>query len=124
MIHMERMDGQIGSDVHNALLKAQASLRLREPTSIRGNQMRNTNRDVARNVTSNGFNLFLATGGIPIVVDSQMIGAVGVSGLVSGTEGSKDDEDCAAAGLKAAFGDRALVPVYGAAGAGRGGEGR
>jgi hypothetical protein len=29
------------------------------------------------------------------------------------------DENCAIEGLKAAFGDHALLPVYGAAGAGR-----
>ena len=44
MVHMERMDGQVSSDMHTALLKAQTALRLREPTSIRGTQMLNAGR--------------------------------------------------------------------------------
>jgi glc operon protein GlcG len=112
MVHMERMDGQIGRDIRTALLKAQSALRLREPTSIRGTQMRNTSRDIPRNTSPNGFNLFLDSGGIPIVVDSLMIGAVGVSGVQDQT--GRGNEDCAAAGLKAAFGEHVIVPVYSA----------
>jgi glc operon protein GlcG len=115
MVHMERMDGQVSSDMHTALLKAQTALRLREPTSIRGTQMLNAGRAAPRNTSPNMFNFYLASGGIPIVVDGQMIGAVGVSGVDGG-----QDENCAIEGLKAAFGDHATLPVYGPAGAGRG----
>jgi glc operon protein GlcG len=122
LVHMERMDGQIGSDVHTALLKARTALKLREPTSIRGTQMRNTARDVPRSLSPDLFHFFLDSGGIPIVVDSQMIGAVGVSG-VGPSDAEKDagrnDENCAVEGLKAAFGDHVIVPVYGASGRGR-----
>jgi glc operon protein GlcG len=116
MVHMERMDGQVSSDVHTALLKAQTALRLREPTSMRGTQMLNAGRVSPRNAAPNMFNFFLASGGIPIVIDGQMIGAVGVSGVDGG-----QDENCAIEGLKAAFGDHATLPVYRPAGAGRGG---
>jgi uncharacterized protein (UPF0303 family) len=61
------------------------------------------------------FNFYLDSGGIPIVVDGQMVGAVGVSGVDGG-----QDENCAIEGLKAAFGDHATLPVYRPAGAGRG----
>jgi glc operon protein GlcG len=115
MVHMERMDGQISNDVHTALLKAQTALKLREPTSIRGTQMLNAGRPSPRNLGPNMFNFYLDSGGIPIVVDGQMVGAVGVSGVDGG-----QDENCAIEGLKAAFGDHALLPVYGPAGAGRG----
>ena len=115
MVHMERMDGQVSSDMNTALLKAQTALRLREPTSIRGTQMLNAGRAAPRNTSPNMFNFYLASGGIPIVVDGQMIGAVGVSGVDGG-----QDENCAIEGLKAAFGDHATLPVYGPAGAGRG----
>jgi glc operon protein GlcG len=117
MVHMERMDGQISSDIRTALLKAQTALKLREPTSIRGTQMLNTGRLIPRNISPNMFNFYLAPGGIPIVVDGQMIGAVGVSGVEDG-----QDENCAIEGLKAAFGDHALLPVLRATGAGRGGR--
>jgi glc operon protein GlcG len=115
MVHMERMDGQVSSDMRTALLKAQTALKLREPTSIRGTQMLNSGRATPRNISPNMFDLFLDSGGIPIVVDGQMIGAVGVSGVEGG-----QDENCAIEGLKAAFGDHAILPVYGPAGAGRG----
>ncbi|MSO29747.1 MAG: hypothetical protein EXQ48_02230 [Acidobacteria bacterium] len=115
MVHMERMDGQVSSDMHTALLKAQTALRLREPTSVRGTQMLNAGRATPRNTSPNMFNFFLDSGGIPIVVDGQMIGAVGVGGVEGG-----QDENCAIEGLKAAFGEHATLPVYGPAGAGRG----
>jgi glc operon protein GlcG len=115
-VHMERMDGEVAQDMRTALLKAQTALRLREPTSIRGAQMKNTARDVPRNMDE--FHFFLESGGIPIVVDRQMIGAIGVSGGASG----RDDENCAVEGLKAAFGDHVALPVYPAAAAGQPGN--
>ena len=53
------------------------------------------------------FNFFTNSGGIPIVVDGQMIGAVGVGGGAGG-----GDENCAIEGLKATFGDHVTLPVY------------
>ena len=106
MVHMERMDGQLSTDIRTALMKAQTALRTREPTSIRGTQLKNNPAGgVPRNIDA--FNFYLAPGGIPIVVDGQMIGSVGVSGVEGG-----QDENCAIAGLKAAFGDHAVLPVY------------
>ena len=90
-----------------ALLKAQTALRLREPTSIRGTQMLNAGRALPRNTSPNMFNFCLASGGIPIVVEGQMIGAVGVSGV-----DAAQDENCVIEGLQAAFGDHATLPVY------------
>jgi hypothetical protein len=54
--------------------------------------------------------LFANSGGLPIVVDGQMIGAIGVSGSPGG-----DEENCAIEGLKAAFGSDVTLPVYPAA---------
>lgn len=107
MVHMERMDGELPNDARTALLKAQTALRLREPTSLRGAPMKNSGRVPPRDVAPNEFNFYLGIGGIPIVVDGQMIGSVGVSGAES-----SQDESCAMAGLKTAFGDRALLPIY------------
>jgi len=53
-------------------------------------------------------NLFQNPGGMPIVVDGQMIGVLGVGGG-AGTGG---DEQCAIEGLKATFGDHVTLPVY------------
>ena len=104
-VHMERMDGQINNNIRTAMLKAQTSLKTRQPTSLNGAQIKNNPAGAARTTTY--FNLFTNAGGIPIVVDGQMIGAVGVGGGAGG-----GDEACAIEGLKAAFGDHVTLPVY------------
>ncbi|MEQ1581540.1 MAG: heme-binding protein [Steroidobacteraceae bacterium] len=105
LVHMERMDGQTAIDVRAALLKAQSALKLRQPTSIRAAQFSNNPGGLP--VSSVWFDFFTDAGGIPIVIDGQMIGAVGVSG-----SGGAGDEACAVEGLKAAFGTHATLPVY------------
>jgi glc operon protein GlcG len=109
-VHMERMDGQVYNNIRTALLKAQTSLKTRQPTSIANAQLKNNPNGIARQTTY--FNLFTNSGGIPIVVDGQMIGAVGVGGGAGG-----GDENCAIEGLKAAFGEHVTLPVYPAAAA-------
>jgi len=103
-VHAEKMDGQVSHDMQTALLKAETALRGRGPTSTREAGVYNNPGGYPRSVTL--FDFYSVAGGIPIVVDNQLIGSVGVSG----TEGN--DEACAVAGLEAAFGDRAVVPVY------------
>ena len=115
-VHMERMDGQIFNNIRTALLKAQTALRSRQPTSIRTVQLKNDPGGIPRQLGNFGF--FTNAGGIPIVVDGQMIGAVGVGGGAGG-----GDEACAIEGLKATFGDHVTLPVYPAAGEARGGRG-
>jgi glc operon protein GlcG len=111
-VHMERMDGQIYNNIRTALLKAQTSLKTRQPTSVANAQLKNNPAGIARQTTY--FNLFTNSGGIPIVVDGQMIGAVGVGGGAGG-----GDENCAIEGLKATFGEHVTLPVYPPAGEGR-----
>jgi uncharacterized protein GlcG (DUF336 family) len=110
-VHMERMDGQVFNNMRTALLKAQTSLKTRQPTSIIGAQLKNNPGGIPRSTTY--FNLFSNAGGIPIVVDGQMIGAIGVGGGA----GSGGDENCAIEGLKATFGEHVTLPVYPAAAA-------
>jgi glc operon protein GlcG len=78
LVHMERMDGLTGDDVRTALLKAQTALRRRQPTSVDAAQLANNSAGIAR--SSVFWHYYAVSGGIPIVVDGQMIGAVGVSG--------------------------------------------
>jgi glc operon protein GlcG len=111
-VHMERMDGQVYNNIRTALLKAQTSLKMREPTSVINAQLKNNPGNTPRYTTY--FDLFSNSGGIPIVVDGQMIGAIGVGGGAGG-----GDENCAIEGLKAAFGDHVTLPVYPAEGGGR-----
>lgn len=104
-VHIERMDGEVATDMRTALLKAQTALKTRQPTSIRDIQLKNNPSGIPRSAVFYGF--YTASGGLPIVVDGQMIGAVGVSGAAD-----NGDEQCAVAGLEAAFGDRVTLPVY------------
>jgi glc operon protein GlcG len=106
LVHMERMDGQVAEDIRTALLKAQTALRRRQPTSIDAAQLANNPSGIPR--SSVFWHYFAVPGGIPIVVDGQMIGAVGVT--VGEDKGG--DEDCAIEGLKATFGQHATLPVY------------
>lgn len=103
-VHMERMDGVIFNEGHTALLKAQTAIRMRQPTSIRAAQLKNDPSGYPRSAVQ--YDFYGVSGGVPIVVDGQMIGAVGVSGT------GDSDEACAVAGLKAAFGDHVTLPVY------------
>ena len=104
-VHQERGDGQVYNNIRTAMLKAQTALQTRAPTSISGAQLRNDPSGQPRQLMQFGF--FAVSGGLPIVVDGEMIGAIGVGGGAGG-----GDENCAIEGLKAAFGDRVLLPVY------------
>lgn len=107
-VHMERMDGQVYNNIRTALLKAQTALKTRQPTSIREAQLKNDPAAFPRSAFY--FDFFAVSGGLPIVVDGQMIGAIGVGGGAGG-----GDENCAIEGLKATFGDHVTLPVYPAA---------
>jgi glc operon protein GlcG len=115
-VHMERMDGQAYVNIHTALMKAQTALKTRQPTSIRAAQLKNDPGGLPRSAVQ--FEFYAVSGGIPIVVDGQMIGAVGVGGGAGG-----GDENCAIEGLKAAFGEHVTLPVYPAAASGGAGQG-
>ena len=105
LVHQERGDGQIYNNMHATLLKTQTALQTRRPTSIILAQLQNDPSGLARQWVQFGFTPI--AGGIPIVVDGDMIGAVGAGGTPGG-----NDEACAIEGLKAAFGDHVLLPVY------------
>ncbi len=115
IVHMERTDGETVNSIKSAILKAQSALKLRRPTSINQAQLKNDPSGLVRSAVS--FGIFGTEGGIPIVVDGQMIGAVGVGG-VGGIGVQHGDELCPIEGLKAAFGNRVAVPVYPAGGPG------
>jgi uncharacterized protein GlcG (DUF336 family) len=105
LVHQERSDGQIYNNMHATLLKTETALQTRRPTSIVLAQLQNDPSGLARQWVQ--FEFTPIAGGIPIVVDGDMIGAVGAGGTPGG-----NDETCAVEGLKAAFGNRALLPVY------------
>jgi uncharacterized protein GlcG (DUF336 family) len=110
LVHAERGDGQVYNGIRTALMKAQTALKIGEPTSARDIRLQNDPGGAPRSAW--WFNLFVAPGGMPIVVDGQTIGAIGVGGGAGGAQNGGGDEQCAVAGVKAVFGDRVAVPVY------------
>lgn len=85
IVHAHRMDGQVPINTETALLKAQSVLYTRDSTHARANQVAN---NVSLQLRWDKLPVFPVPGGLPIIVDGQMIGAIGVGG------GSRD-EDCA-----------------------------
>jgi len=78
LVHMERMDGQVFNNIRTALMKAQTSLQTRVPTSVYTAQGRNNPAGLNRTIVQ--YDFFTNSGGLPIVVDGQMIGSIGVGG--------------------------------------------
>ena len=105
LVHGERMDGQVSLNMKTALMKAETALRSRSTTSARYAAITNNPGGFPRAVEL--FDFYSESGGLPIAVDGQIIGAIGVSGMQSG-----EDEACAVQGLTSVFGDRVAVPVY------------
>jgi len=94
IVHAHRMDGQVPINTETALLKAQSVLYTRDSTHARANQVAN---NVSLQLRWDKLPVFPVSGGLPIIVDGQMIGAIGVGG------GSRD-EDCAYQALTSVVG--------------------
>jgi glc operon protein GlcG len=76
-VYMDRMDGQGYLNIATAEMKARTALLLRAPSK---NLMNNLIQDPTRELQYMQFNEFANSGGLPIVVNKQMIGVVGVGG--------------------------------------------
>ena len=84
IVDAHRMDGQNSINTDTALLKAKTALYLRDSTHVAANRFRTLDARVIRE----DLHMYLVSGGLPIVVDDQMIGAIGVGG-------GNADEQCA-----------------------------
>src|ERR1700686_3532263 len=94
IVHAHRMDGQVPINTETALLKAQSVLYTRDSTHARANQVAN---NVSLQLRWDKLPVFPTSGGLPIIVDGQMIGAIGVGG-------GNRDEECAYQALTAVVG--------------------
>jgi len=94
IVYSYRMDGQVPINIETAHLKAQSVLYTRDSTHQRANQVAN---NLALQMRWEPLGVFPTSGGLPIIVDGQMIGTIGVGG------GSKDEE-CAYTALTAVVG--------------------
>ena len=90
LIESHAMEGAGANSIDTALLKAKSALRWRRPTSEMNKIVR-----TGQNLAPTFMHDFPQPGALPIMVDGQMIGAMGVS--------SADGEKCAQAAIDAVF---------------------
>src|SRR5215813_7174814 len=74
-VYMDRMDGQGYLNIVTAEMKARTALMLRQPSKLRMNQVI---EDPTRELQFMQLGFFANSGGLPVVVNKQLIGAVGV----------------------------------------------
>jgi glc operon protein GlcG len=90
LIESHAMEGAAMNAIDTALLKAKSALRWRRPTSETNKMVRS-----GQNLAPTFMRDFPQNGALPIVVNGQVIGAMGVSGA--------DGEKCAQAAIDAVF---------------------
>ncbi len=96
LMEFHAMEGASPNDIETSLLKAKSALRWRRPTSETNQAVRS-----GQNLAPTFINDFPQPGAVPIVLDGQVIGAMGVSG--------PDGEDCARAAMEAVFKGKATT---------------
>jgi uncharacterized protein GlcG (DUF336 family) len=89
-----RTDGQQPNNIDSALHKAETALYMRVSTREALNRWNNLEAQLVRS----DMKLYLNPGGFPIIVDDQLIGALGVGGAAGG------DEQCGYAALTKVLG--------------------
>jgi len=90
LIESHAMEGAPMNAIDTALLKAKSALRWRRPTSETNRMVRS-----GENLAPTFMNDFPQPGALPIIVNGQVIGAMGVS--------SAQGEECAQAAIDAVF---------------------
>jgi glc operon protein GlcG len=90
VLESHAMEGAAANAIDTALLKAKSALRWRRPTSEMNKIVRS-----GQNLAPTFMHDFPQPGALPILVDSEVIGAMGVS--------SGDGEKCAQAAIDAVF---------------------
>jgi uncharacterized protein GlcG (DUF336 family) len=129
IVASRRLDGQNTINTQTGYKKAQTALYTRVPTHQSVNQFRTLDAKIIRL----SLDMYLVSGGLPIVVDDQMIGSIGVGGAnsVRGPDGSNfGDEAIANYALTKVLGPQPPLtpnmpadPLGQAPAAGRGGAG-
>jgi uncharacterized protein GlcG (DUF336 family) len=107
-IHQHAMDGEGYVSINAAQQKALTALRTRRPTVILAN--RNHNNEFTENHMY-GYELTVQEGGLPIIADGQLIGAMGVGGIPPAHRNSTYDEDkCGIRAIEAVIGTQPAIP--------------
>jgi glc operon protein GlcG len=98
LIESHAMEGAAANAIDTALLKAKSALRWRRPTSEMNKIVR-----TGQNLAPTFMHDFPQPGALPIVLDGEVIGAMGVS--------SADGEKCAQAAIDAVFKKQGTPPA-------------
>jgi uncharacterized protein GlcG (DUF336 family) len=102
VVHEHRMDGEGWIQVNATEQKARTALRTRAPSHVLTN--RNV-QDPFTNQNMAGYGLTTQEGGLPIIVNGQLIGAIGVGGIPPAERNSTYGEEmCARDALEAVIG--------------------
>src|SRR5690349_7452901 len=100
-VYMDRMDGQGYLNIITAEMKARSALMAREPSKNRMNRVLQNPEIELQQIKLDSFP---NSGGLPIIVNDQMIGAVGVGGSAPRVAQGWSDEICAHKALTAVIG--------------------
>ena len=100
----KRTDGQTPNNIDSAHQKAKTALYMRASTQEILNRWGAAEAQLARA----NLDLYLVVGGLPIIVEDQLIGSIGVGG-------ASGDEPCAYEALSKVLGQPPLLPPAGAA---------
>ena len=107
IIYYYRADGQGKANTETALMKAKTVLNTRQPSKAQMNAVRSGANSEARVIS---FGNFANAGALPIIVDGQFLGAIGVGGMAAQVP-VWSDEICAHQALTAVLGPQpALLP--------------
>jgi glc operon protein GlcG len=98
LIESHAMEGAAANSIDTALLKAKSALRWRRPTSEMNKIVR-----TGQNLAPTFMHDFPQPGALPIVVEGEVIGSMGVS--------SADGEKCAQAAIDAVFKKQGTPPA-------------
>ena len=118
IVHAHVMDGVLPIGVETGLLKAKTALYARSSSSAVAQRFNNVDGRLIRLDLgkASGLAYYFVSGGLPIVVEDQLIGAVGVGG-------GNADEMCAYTALTKVLGPQPpLTPATPPTGRGRGGQ--
>jgi glc operon protein GlcG len=103
LLSYQSMDGATGNTGVTAQLKAKTAAKFRRPTA---ELYERVNRQINRAPEWMGY--FPIPGGFPVVVQGEVVGAIGAG--AAGLSGGKD-EDCAQNAIKSVFGDGKTLPA-------------
>jgi uncharacterized protein GlcG (DUF336 family) len=107
-IHQHAMDGEGYVSINAAQQKAMTALRTRRPSVILANR---NHEDGFTETHMYGYDLTVQEGGLPIIADGQLIGAIGVGGIPPAHRNSMYDEDkCALRAIEQVIGPQPEIP--------------